>query len=167
MAALIVGYAVMFTLYIAIILYAVNVLRSVVQEKTNRIVEIMVAAAKPHALMLGKILGVGAVGLVQIAIWVAMALLTMRFRGEILGVFGIAAGAWNVPALRAIDVAVVLIYFLAATSSTPRSTPRSAPWCRPSKRPSRPRPRSRCSWSSRSCACSSSPAIPAAAPPPP
>jgi ABC-2 type transport system permease protein len=112
MAALIVGYAVMFTLYIAIILYAVNVLRSVVQEKTNRIVEIMVAAAKPHALMLGKILGVGAVGLVQIAIWVAMALLTMRFRGEILGVFGIAAGAWNVPALRAIDVAVVLIYFL-------------------------------------------------------
>lgn len=111
-AAQIVGFIVMFTLYIAIILYAVNVLRSVVQEKTNRIVEIMVAAAKPHALMLGKILGVGAVGLVQVGIWVAMALLSMRFRGEILGVFGVAAGAWSVPALRLVDVAVILLYFL-------------------------------------------------------
>ena len=112
MAAMIVGYAAMLILYMAIILYAVNVLRSVVQEKTNRVVEIMVAAAKPRALMLGKILGVGAVGLVQVAVWVGMAVLSMKYRGELLGVFGVQAGNWNVPPLRAIDVTVVLVYFV-------------------------------------------------------
>ncbi|MBP6846726.1 MAG: ABC transporter permease [Kofleriaceae bacterium] len=112
MAVMIVGYAAMLILYMAIILYAVNVLRSVVQEKTNRVVEIMVAAAKPRALMLGKILGVGAVGLVQVAVWVGMAMLSMKYRGELLGVFGVEAGNWNVPSLRAIDVAVVLVYFV-------------------------------------------------------
>ncbi len=111
-AAMIVGYAVMFVLYIAIVLYAVNVLRSVVQEKTNRVVEIMIAAAKPRALMGGKILGVGAVGLLQISLWTAMAVITMTFRGSILGVFGVEAGNWNVPPLAALDIAVVLLYFL-------------------------------------------------------
>lgn len=113
LAATIVGYAVMFVLYLAILLYAVNVLRSVVQEKTNRVVEIMVAAAKPHALMLGKIAGVGAVGLLQISLWTAMAVITMTYRGAILGVFGIdSAGSWSVPPLDAIDVVVVLTYFV-------------------------------------------------------
>lgn len=111
-AALIVGYAVMFVLYIAIVLYAVNVLRSVVQEKTNRVVEIMIAAAKPRALMLGKILGVGAVGLLQISLWTAMAVVTMTFRGSILGVFGVEAAGWSVPPLAAVDIVVVLLYFL-------------------------------------------------------
>lgn len=111
-AVFIVGYAVMFILYMAIVLYAVNVMRSVVLEKTNRVVEIMVAAAKPRALMLGKILGVGAAGLLQISVWAAMALITLRYRGAILGVFGIEAGAWSVPPLGIDAIAVILTYFL-------------------------------------------------------
>lgn len=111
-AVFIVGYAVMFILYLAIVLYANNVMRSVVQEKTNRVVEIMVAAAKPHALMLGKILGVGTVGLIQIAVWAGMALVTMTFREEILGVFGVAAGGWSLPSLGVDAIAVVLAYFV-------------------------------------------------------
>ncbi|MCA9677317.1 MAG: ABC transporter permease, partial [Myxococcales bacterium] len=111
-AVFIVGYAVMMLLYLAIALYAVNVMRSVVQEKTNRVVEIMVAAAKPRALMMGKILGVGAVGLVQIAVWVGMALVTMTYKAEILGVFGIHAGGWSLPPMGLDVVAVVLSYFV-------------------------------------------------------
>lgn len=111
-AVFLIGYAVMFILYMAIVLYAVNVMRSVVLEKTNRVVEIMVAAAKPRALMLGKILGVGAVGLIQIAVWAAMGVITMTYRGEILGVFGIEAGGWNVPPIGADAIAVILTYFL-------------------------------------------------------
>lgn len=111
-ALLIVSYAVLFVLYMAIILYATNVMRSVVQEKTNRVVEIMVAAAKPRALMVGKILGVGTVGLVQLGVWVAMALATMTYRGTILGAFGLAAGDWSVPAMAPLDVVVILTYFL-------------------------------------------------------
>lgn len=111
-AAFLVGYIVMFVLYLAIVLYAVNVLRSVVQEKTNRVVEIMVAAAKPRALMLGKILGVGSVGLIQITIWAVMGVLTLNYRGALLGSFGVAAGDWNVPPMDAVDVLVILSYFL-------------------------------------------------------
>jgi ABC-2 type transport system permease protein len=103
----------MFVIYMAIVLYAVNVMRSVVQEKTNRVVEIMVAAAKPRALMLGKILGVGAVGLLQIAAWAAMAVVTVTYRDEILGLFGVeGAGGWSLPALGGDAIAVILAYFL-------------------------------------------------------
>jgi len=112
LAAFLIGYVVMFVLYLAIVLYAVNVLRSVVQEKTNRVVEIMVAAAKPRALMLGKILGVGAVGLVQVTVWAVMGLVTINQRGALLGMFGVDAGGWNVPPMDAADIAVILSYFL-------------------------------------------------------
>lgn len=112
LAAFLVGYVVMFVLYIAIVLYAVNVLRSVVQEKTNRVVEIMVAASKPRALMLGKILGVGAVGLLQVTLWAVMGVVTINQRGALLGMFGVDAGGWSVPPMDAADVAVILIYFL-------------------------------------------------------
>ncbi|KAB2901614.1 MAG: ABC transporter permease [Kofleriaceae bacterium] len=112
LAAFLVGYVVMFVLYLAIVLYAVNVLRSVVQEKTNRVVEIMVAAAKPRALMLGKILGVGAVGLVQVTVWAVMGLVTINQRGALLGMFGVDAGGWNVPPMDGADIAVILVYFL-------------------------------------------------------
>lgn len=111
-ALLIISYAVLIVLYMAIVLYASNVMRSVVQEKTNRVVEIMAAAAKPRALMVGKILGVGSVGLLQLGLWVAMAVTTMTYRSTILGVFGVAAGDWSVPPMQAADVAVILAYFL-------------------------------------------------------
>jgi ABC-2 type transport system permease protein len=112
LAAFLVGYVVMFVLYLAIVLYAVNVLRSVVQEKTNRVVEIMVAASKPRALMLGKILGVGAVGLIQVTLWAVMGMITINQRGALLGMFGVDAGGWSVPPMDAADIAVILTYFL-------------------------------------------------------
>ncbi|MBE7453019.1 MAG: ABC transporter permease [Kofleriaceae bacterium] len=112
LAAFIVGYVVMFVLYMAIVLYGANVLRSVVQEKTNRVVEIMVAAAKPRALMLGKILGVGGVGLLQVTVWAVMGVVTINQRGALLGLFGVDAGGWSVPPMAAVDVAIILAYFL-------------------------------------------------------
>lgn len=111
-ALLVLSYAVLIVLYMAIVLYATNVLRSVVQEKTNRVVEIMAAAAKPRALMIGKILGVGSVGLLQLAIWIVMAVVTMAYRGSILGVFGVGAGNWEMPPLHVLDVVVILGYFV-------------------------------------------------------
>jgi ABC-2 type transport system permease protein len=112
LASFIVGYIVMFILYMAIVLYGANVLRSVVQEKTNRVVEIMVAAAKPRALMLGKILGVGGVGLIQVTVWAVMGVLTINQRGALLGMFGVDAGGWSVPPMELVDVAVILTYFV-------------------------------------------------------
>ena len=56
-------------IYFVIFAYGGMVMRSVMEEKTNRIVEVLVSSVKPFELMLGKILGVGAVGLTQFAIW--------------------------------------------------------------------------------------------------
>jgi ABC-2 type transport system permease protein len=58
-----------FVLYMVILIYAVAVMRSVLEEKTSRIVEIIISSVRPWQLMLGKILGVGAVGLTQLAVW--------------------------------------------------------------------------------------------------
>ena len=63
------AYAGSFVLYMVILLYAVAVMRSVIEEKTSRIVEVILSSLSPWQLMLGKILGVGAVGLTQLAAW--------------------------------------------------------------------------------------------------
>ena len=57
-------------IYMFIFLFGSQVLRGVLEEKTNRIVEIIVSSVKPFQLMMGKILGVGLVGLTQFVIWV-------------------------------------------------------------------------------------------------
>jgi ABC-2 type transport system permease protein len=60
-----------FLLYITLLFYAVAVMRSVLEEKTSRIVEIILSSVRPIELMLGKIVGVGAVGLTQLGVWAA------------------------------------------------------------------------------------------------
>lgn len=111
-AAFVIGYAVMIILYFAITLYGVNVMRSVVEEKTSRVVELMVAAAKPRDLMAGKIVGVGAVGILQLTVWLGMAVLTLAYRDQLLGLFGVSSRGAVLPTLAFTQIVVVLIYFL-------------------------------------------------------
>jgi ABC-2 type transport system permease protein len=63
------GYACGFMIYIFLIVYGAMVMRSVTEEKTNRIVEVLVTSVKPFQLMIGKIIGIGAVGLTQFFLW--------------------------------------------------------------------------------------------------
>jgi ABC-2 type transport system permease protein len=58
-----------FVMYLTIFIYGMMVMRSVQEEKTTRIVEVMISSVKPFQLMLGKIIGVGLVGLTQVIIW--------------------------------------------------------------------------------------------------
>jgi ABC-2 type transport system permease protein len=74
-----------FLFYVALIVYGQMMIRSIVEEKTSDVVEIMVSSVRPWELMLGKIVGVGAVGITQLAIWGAV------ITGAI--VFGLTAGA--------------------------------------------------------------------------
>lgn len=67
-----IGYASGFLLYMFMLLYGMSVMRSVMEEKTNRIAEIIVSSVKPFQLMLGKIIGVALVGLTQFLIWVIL-----------------------------------------------------------------------------------------------
>lgn len=64
------GYALAFIIYISLFVYGSIVMRGVIEEKTNRIVEVITSSVKPFELMLGKVLGVGMVGLTQFTVWI-------------------------------------------------------------------------------------------------
>jgi len=64
-------------MYITVFIYGMMVMRSVMEEKTSRIVEVMISTVKPFQLMMGKIIGVGAVGLTQVSIWAIILPITL------------------------------------------------------------------------------------------
>lgn len=67
--AIAVGFIITMLIYMFVLSYGAMVMQSVVEEKTNRIVELMVSSVKPFQLMMGKIIGIMLVGLLQMAIW--------------------------------------------------------------------------------------------------
>ena len=81
------GYAMGFIIYIAMFVYGAMVMRGVIEEKTNRIVEIVASSARPFQLMMGKVLGIGAVGLTQFVLWVVLALVGIVALGTVLAGF--------------------------------------------------------------------------------
>lgn len=68
-------FAMAMILYMVTLLYGINVMRAILEEKTSRVMEVMLSTAKANEMMAGKILGVSAVGLTQIAIWAAMVII--------------------------------------------------------------------------------------------
>jgi ABC-2 type transport system permease protein len=81
------GYAMGFIIYIAMFVYGAMVMRGVIEEKTNRIIEVVASSARPFQLMMGKVLGIGAVGLTQFALWVVLALAGIVALGTVLAGF--------------------------------------------------------------------------------
>ena len=84
--ASILGMVLSFLTYTFVLSYGAMIMNSVVEEKTNRIVEVIVSSCKPMELMMGKIIGVGLVGLTQFAIWV----LLLGLGGVVLSIFGLS-----------------------------------------------------------------------------
>lgn len=74
-SAILVALVLVVFIYSALIMYGMYVMRGVLEEKSNRIVEVIVASVKPFDLMAGKIIGIGAVGLTQLAVWTAFGLI--------------------------------------------------------------------------------------------
>jgi ABC-2 type transport system permease protein len=66
-----IGYVCGFLMYIILLLYGSQVMMGVTEEKTNRIAEVVVSSVKPFQLMIGKIIGIGAVAVTQFLIWIA------------------------------------------------------------------------------------------------
>ncbi len=69
----------MYAVFMFIIIYGVRVMRSVLEEKNNRVVEIIISSVKPFELMMGKILGVTFVALTQFSIWITMSVIGALF----------------------------------------------------------------------------------------
>ncbi len=95
------------TMYLVTFLYGMWVMRGVSSDKRSRIVEVLLTAAKPVELMAGKLLGIGAVGLTQCAIWVA--------GGALLSLQGLALGGLfglHLPRVSAAMLGYFLLFFV-------------------------------------------------------
>jgi len=68
------AYGMFFLMYFVILFYGMNVARSIIEEKTSRVFEVLLATIRPEEMLAGKVIGVGAVGLTQVGIWIAVAL---------------------------------------------------------------------------------------------
>ncbi len=97
--AFFVAYIFFFLMYMVIMLYGMNTARSIIEEKTSRVFEVLLATIKPEQLLAGKIIGVGAVGVTQVGVWmIAAALLASSGMAAHLGggagsVHGVLSGA--------------------------------------------------------------------------
>lgn len=78
------AYIVAFLIYFMTAIYGVNVLRSVLEEKSNRIAEVLVSSIRPRDLMIGKIIGVSSAALTQVAIWAVLIVLLVT-QADVLG----------------------------------------------------------------------------------
>ena len=77
MIAFIASYAMGFIIYFFVFMYGAMVMRSVMEEKKSRIIEVIISSVKPSELMAGKIIGTALVGLTQVAIWIALGVVTL------------------------------------------------------------------------------------------
>lgn len=83
-AAYAIGFAAAILIYISLFIYGAQVMRGVIEEKTSRIVEVVISSVKPFQLMMGKIVGVGLVGLTQFILWIVLSTTLTGAAGKIL-----------------------------------------------------------------------------------
>ena len=101
------AYVLVLLIYMTLIFYGSIILRGVIEEKSNRVVEIVLSSLKPFELMMGKILGIGAVGLTQYTVWALI--------GFVMSQYGMSMVTSLVPAASGIKFAIppyIFFYFV-------------------------------------------------------
>jgi ABC-2 type transport system permease protein len=111
------AFAMAIILFLAIVLYGVNVMSSVIEEKTTRIVEVLVSSLRPFELMLGKVLGAGAVGIVQLTVWLLSVKILAGQQDRLAAWAGADHGAGagqglQLPQVPTATMVVFVVYFL-------------------------------------------------------
>jgi len=104
----ILSYVLVLILYMTLIFYGQIILRGVIEEKTSRMVEIVLSSMRPFQLMAGKIVGIAAVGFTQYAIWVVFGLAATRYSKSMITRAFPAAAAFEMPSIPS----YIFIYFV-------------------------------------------------------
>jgi ABC-2 type transport system permease protein len=106
-SSIVVAYLLFFLMYMVVMLYGMNVARSIIEEKTSRVFEVLLATIRPEEMMAGKIIGVGGVGLAQIAIWMlAVGLISASSIGSTL------TGGDLAIAITPVQILFFMLYFV-------------------------------------------------------
>ena len=108
----IISFVLVLILYMTVIFYGQIILRGVIEEKSSRVVEIVLSSLKPFQLMAGKILGIAAVGFTQYAIWGLFGIAATRYSGNIVARFFPAAAGLQIPTIPAYIFVYFVIFFI-------------------------------------------------------
>ena len=114
-ASFLLAYVMSFMLYLALLLYGMQVMSSVVEEKSSRIVEVLVSSLTPFQLLLGKVIGVASVALVQLGIWAGTAMVLTTYRLQLAGAFGASPKSVSdlpIPTVSPMMLVVFLSFFV-------------------------------------------------------
>jgi len=107
------GFLIAFLLYMMIVLYGQNILRGVLEEKTTRVAEVIVSSVSTDILLAGKVIGVGAVGLLQQVVWLLSAVLFYHFRAPIFTKLGIPPSVEiPLPQVPPMLIAALVLFFI-------------------------------------------------------
>ncbi len=106
------AYGVALLLYMSIVLYGQSILMGVIEEKSQRVAEVVVAAIPADKLLAGKVIGVGAVGLTQQLVWIASAVLLLKFQAPIMATFGLPPSPMQMPQVSLSTAVAYFAYYI-------------------------------------------------------
>ena len=95
-------------LYVTIVIYGLQVMQGVIEEKQSRIIEVLLSSVKPFQLLLGKVIGIGSVSLTQIGVWA----LSLGLVSAVAAAQAIAFGAMKIPTIPISLLVFFVIYFV-------------------------------------------------------
>ncbi len=102
------SFGLLMIIYITILVYGVMVMRGVIEEKQSRIVEVLLSSVRPFELMLGKLIGIGCVGLTQYFVWTAFGLIL----STVTALPALVANWGNLPKISPVVLIFFLVYFV-------------------------------------------------------
>ncbi|HEY7860193.1 MAG TPA: ABC transporter permease, partial [Gemmatimonadaceae bacterium] len=108
-ASAIFSYVIAFVLYMMLMIYGQQILRGVMEEKTSRVAEVVISSVSTDTLLAGKVIGVGAACLTQIAVWALTTAGVYKGRGVILAKFGVGAMSIPLPHLGLVAAILLLL----------------------------------------------------------
>lgn len=109
-AGFILAYVLFFLLYIVLLVWGQQVLQGVLEEKSSRVVEVIVSSARPFELMLGKLVGIGAAALIQFGIW--MACIVALTAPGLVGALASLPDDFQVPTVSLAQAFFVVLFFV-------------------------------------------------------
>jgi ABC-2 type transport system permease protein len=111
-ASVLFGFAIGFLLYMSIVIYGQTIMSGVLEEKTSRVAEVVMSSVSTDTLLVGKVLGVGAVGLTQQILWIATTYVMLKLRAPIMAKLGAPTVNFSLPDITLVAGIVFLLFFL-------------------------------------------------------
>lgn len=106
------GIGVAMVLYMTIFIYGLNVMRGVLEEKSSRVAEVVISSISPAKLLIGKVVGVGSVGLTQLVIWIGLGWLMYGLREKVLSQFDAGGLPFAIPNIGVLGGVAILLFFV-------------------------------------------------------